>query len=152
VTSHGGPATGACASTTNGSRPTPVPTPRSISRRTSCSASQICAATCFRDGLIAEIIDLRVDVDIDIDIDDDMIHNRFDATIEDDDGRTTSVTGKTFAHTEFPAAPTSSIIVCSDTVKIEGRPGVGQLDLLWSKDYLDLLRERGLPQLPGKRA
>jgi hypothetical protein len=101
----------------------------------------------FRDGLIAEIMDLRVDIDID----DDMIHNTFVATIEDDAGRTTTVTGKTFAHTEFPAAPTSSIIVCSNTVEIEGRPGVGQLDLLWSKDYLDLLRERGLPQLPGKR-
>jgi hypothetical protein len=100
----------------------------------------------FRDELTAEITAL----DVDVDIGDDMVHDRFVATIDDDAGRTTTVTGKTFAHTEFPAAPTTTIIVCSDTVEIEGRPGVGQLDLLWSKDYLDLLRDRGLPALPGR--
>lgn len=101
----------------------------------------------FRDGDIAEI----TDVDIAVDIDDNMIHNEFVATIEDDAGRTTTVTGETFAHTEFPAAPTTSIVVCSDTVEIDGRPGVGQLDLLWAKDYIDLLRERGLPAMPGRQ-
>ncbi len=102
----------------------------------------------FRDELMAEI----VDVDIDVEIGDDLIHDKFVATLADDTGRTTNVTGKTFAYTEFPAAPSTTIIVCADTVEIEGAPGVGQLDLLWSKDYADLLREHGLPALPGRRA
>lgn len=101
----------------------------------------------FRDELMAEIVEL----DFDVDIDEHMIHDRFAATIGDDAGRTTLVTGNTYAHTEFPAAPTTTIIVCTDTVEIQGAPGVGQLDLLWSKDYVDLLRQNGLPALPGRQ-
>jgi hypothetical protein len=101
----------------------------------------------FRDEHIAEITDL----DVDFELDDAMVHRTITATIADDAGRTTTLTGKTYADTEFAAAPTTTIIVCSDVVEIEGVAGVGQFDLLWAKDYLDLLRERGLPALPGRR-
>jgi hypothetical protein len=100
----------------------------------------------FRDEIIAEI----VDVDIMVAIGDDLVHDTFIATIADDTGRSTTVTGKTYAHTEFPASARSTIIVCADTVEIEGSPGVGQIDLLWARDYADLLREQGLPALPRR--
>jgi hypothetical protein len=101
----------------------------------------------FRDEEIVEI----TAVDVDCDYDNNMVHTTLRATIEDDAGRTTTVTGKTYATTEFPAAPTTTIVVCSDTVEIEGVPGVGQFDLLWAKDYIDLLRERGLPATPPRQ-
>jgi hypothetical protein len=100
----------------------------------------------YRDGEIAQITGL----DCDYDLGDDMVHTMLDAVIKDDAGRTTRIRGRTYAHMEFPFPPITTLIVCSTTVEIEGQPGTGQFDLLWTKDYLEYVREHGLPPLPPR--
>lgn len=102
----------------------------------------------FRDGKMAQI----TSVECDYDLGDDMVHTSFEAVIEDDIGRTTVVRGRTYAHMEFPFQPTTTLIVTSQTVEIEGQPGTGQFDLLWSQDYIEYVRQHGLPKLPPNRS
>jgi hypothetical protein len=101
----------------------------------------------YRDGAMAQI----TAVDCDYELDAEMIHTSFEAVVADDAGRTTSVSGRTYAHMDFPAPPITTVVVCSTTLQIEGRPGRGQLDLLWTNDYLAHVREHGLPALPPRR-
>jgi hypothetical protein len=101
----------------------------------------------YRDGEMAQINS----VDCDYELRDDMVHTAFEAVIEDDLGRTTTIRGKTYAHMEFPFPPITTLVVCSQTVEIEGRPGTGQFDLLWTTEYIDYVRQHGLPPMPPKR-
>jgi hypothetical protein len=99
----------------------------------------------YRDGEQAQI----TAVDIDYDLAPDMVHRTLNA-VEDDAGRTTTVHGRTYANMEFPFPPTTTIIVCADTVAIEGQPGAGQFDVLWTTDYINYVRQHGLPKLPKR--
>jgi hypothetical protein len=101
----------------------------------------------YRDGELAQI----TAVDCDYDLDANMIHTTFDAVIEDDAGRTTSVGGRTYAHMEYTFPPITTLIVTSAAVEIEGEPGRGQFDLLWTTDYLEYVREHGQPPMPPRR-
>ena len=101
----------------------------------------------YRDDAMAQITGLDVDYDIGAD----MVHTTLYAAIEDDLGRTTTIRGETYAHMEFPFPPITKLIVCSDTVEIDGRTGTGQFDLLWTTEYLDYVKAHGLPRLPGRR-
>jgi hypothetical protein len=101
----------------------------------------------YRDGEMAQITAL----DVDYELTPEMVHTTLDAVIEDDLGRETIMRGRTYATMEFPFPPTTALVVCSDTVEIDGRPGTAQFDLLWSSHYLEYVREHGLPKLPPHR-
>jgi hypothetical protein len=101
----------------------------------------------YRDGELAQITTLECDYELG----DDMVHTTFDARIEDDAGRITTIHGRTYAHMEFPFPPISTLIVTSATVEIEGQPGTAQFDLLWTNEYLEYVRKHGLPSLPPRR-
>jgi hypothetical protein len=100
----------------------------------------------YRDGEMAQITALECDYDLGPD----MVHTTVEAVIGDDAGRTTTVRGKTYANMEFPFPPTTALVVCSDTLEIDGHEGTGQFDLLWELSYLNYVREHGLPALPGR--
>ena len=100
----------------------------------------------YRDGEMGQITEL----DVDYDLTPDMVHTTLIASIGDDLGRSTTIRGKTYAHMEFPFPPTTTLVVCSDTVEIDGKPGTAQFDLLWASDYVAYVREHGLPRLPGR--
>jgi hypothetical protein len=101
----------------------------------------------YRDREMAQITAL----DVDYDLRPDMVHTTLRAVIEDDAGRTTTMSGNTYANTEYSAPPITTLIVCSDTVEIEGQPGTAQFDILWTNEYLAYVREHGLPKLPPRR-
>jgi hypothetical protein len=101
----------------------------------------------YRDGELAQITRL----DCDYNLGEDMVHTTLDAVIQDDAGRTTTIRGRTYAHMEFPFPPITTLIVCSDTVEIDGHHGTAQFDLLWTTEYLDYVRKHGLPQLPRRQ-
>jgi hypothetical protein len=101
----------------------------------------------YRDGEMAQVTGLECDYELDPD----MVHTSFDAVIEDDAGRTTTVRGTTYANMEFPFPPTTTLVVCSEEVEIQGQRGTGQFDLLWASQYVEHVREHGLPALPGHR-
>jgi hypothetical protein len=101
----------------------------------------------WRDGEMGQIVSLACDYELGSD----MIHRTLDAEIVDDLGRTTTLTGTTYATMEFPFPPTTKLIVCSDRIAIEGHEGRGQFDLLWAWDYIEHVRARGLPELPPRK-
>jgi hypothetical protein len=101
----------------------------------------------YRDGEMAQITGLEVDYDLGAD----MVHRTLEAEIDDELGRATTIRGTTYANMEFPFPPTTTLIVCSQNVEIEGQPGTAQFDLLWASEYVDYVREHGLPELPGRR-
>jgi len=100
----------------------------------------------YRDGEMAQITELACDYELDST----MVHRTLEAVIKDDAGRTTTLRGITYATMEFPFPPTTTLVVCSDTIEIDGHPGTGQFDLLWASDYIDYVRAHGLPALPGR--
>jgi hypothetical protein len=101
----------------------------------------------YRDGELAQITAL----DCDYELREDMVHRAFDAVIEDDVGRATTIRGRTYADMEFPFPPISTLIVTSATVEIDGQRGTAQFDLLWTHEYLEYVRKHGLPPLPPRR-
>lgn len=100
----------------------------------------------YRDGEMAQITGL----DVDYELTSQMVHTTLAAVIVDDLGRTTRIRGRTYATMEFAFPPTTTLVVCSDTVEIDGRRGTAQFDLLWSTPYLEYVREHGLPTLPPR--
>ena len=99
----------------------------------------------FKNGVMAQITALECDYELRPD----MVHTSLDAVIQDDAGRTTTLHGRTYAWMEFPFPPTTTLVVCSDEIEIDGHPGRGQFDLLWASQYVDYVREHGLPSLPA---
>lgn len=102
----------------------------------------------YRDGELAQITALECEYELDPS----MVHRSFAAVIEDDAGRTTTVRGTTYANMEFPFPPTTTLVVCSNRVEIQGVPGTGQFDLLWAAQYVEYVRAHGLPPLPARSA
>jgi hypothetical protein len=93
----------------------------------------------YRDGVMAEV----TAADVDFERDERLYHTSIEVVLHDDAGRSTTVTGTTFAVFEFPVAPTTTLNECSMSVEIEGEPGVGHVEMQWPKDYLDHVREAG---------
>jgi hypothetical protein len=91
-----------------------------------------------RDGRIAAI----TGVDVTFALDAALYHTAIDAVVSDDIGRKTRVRGPTFAMFEFKVSPLATLNEGSMTLEIEGRPGVGHVEMAWPKDYLAYMRQR----------
>lgn len=92
----------------------------------------------WRDGEMAEV----TDVDVSYEWDEDFWHTAARAVVEDDLGRTTSLSGDVFARYKMEPHPMSSNHEGSLRLEIEGVPGVGHLEMQWQKPYLDYVKEQ----------
>jgi len=88
-----------------------------------------------RDGHIAEV----TAVDVSFRHDDLLRHTEITANVTDELGRTTRVTGKTFALFEFKVSPLATLNEGSMSVEIDGVSGVGHVEMCWPNAYLDYL-------------
>jgi hypothetical protein len=91
-----------------------------------------------RDGRIAEVTAVRTIFKTDSNL----THTYQESVVEDDAGRSTTVKGTTFASFEFKVSPLATLNECSMLVEIDGRPGVGHVEMCWPKAYLDYIRAR----------
>jgi hypothetical protein len=91
-----------------------------------------------RDGRIAAV----TGVDVSYTTDAALYQTSLDALVEDELGRKTRVRGPVFAMFEFKVSPLATLNEGSMTLEIEGRPGVGHVEVMWPKDYLTYHRQR----------
>jgi hypothetical protein len=92
----------------------------------------------WRDRRMAEITDL----DVTYEHDEDFFHHSFQATVGDELGRSTQLSGTVFARYLMTPHPQSHNNEGSVALQIEGVPGVGHLEMQWQKPYIDYLREQ----------
>ncbi|MEO0031451.1 MAG: hypothetical protein RIS94_1209 [Pseudomonadota bacterium] len=90
----------------------------------------------FRDGAMAQVTDVRHEYLFD----DDMHQIAFNALLDDDMGRTTLVTCKTFAKYDYEADPKIVLREAGVTVKIGDETGTGWCEFCWNRDYLEFAR------------
>jgi hypothetical protein len=88
-----------------------------------------------RDGAIAEV----TSVDVTFQHDASLKHQAIQAVVVDVLGRTTRVTGTTFALFEFPVSPLATLNEGSMAVEIDGVKGVGHVEMCWPKPYIDYI-------------
>lgn len=86
-----------------------------------------------KDGEMAEV----TRVDIRFEHDQQLVHRRISATVLDDLGRETQVEGATFAWYPFAVSPLVTLHEASMAVSIDGRRGVGHVEMAWPKAYLE---------------
>jgi hypothetical protein len=91
-----------------------------------------------KEGRIAEV----TGVHFEFNLDESFYHASIDVVIEDAAGRKTTVRGTTFALFEFKVSPLYTLNEGSLAVEIDGKKGVGHLEMGWPKAYLDYLRQQ----------
>ena len=101
----------------------------------------------FKDGLMAELTDL----DFTWDHDDKFQQTRLDATLTDEAGRTTGLAVDFFGHYPLIPHPELTLMEGAGKALIDGRDGVGWMEVAWPTAYLDHIRSIPL-YTEGKRA
>lgn len=91
-----------------------------------------------RDSRIAEVVDVRTTFELD----GDMLPLSIVSVVVDDLGRSTMIRGTSFANYEFKVSPLATLNEVSMAVEIDGRPGVGHIEMMWPKDYLAYMRSK----------
>lgn len=94
----------------------------------------------LRDGEMAEVTGAAVSFDHD----QQLRHTAVRADVTDDAGRTTRVEGRTFALYPFVVSPQFTLNEASMAVTIDGKPGVGHVEMGWPSDYLAHVAQRDL--------
>jgi hypothetical protein len=92
----------------------------------------------YRDEQVAEVTGLEVSFEHD----EDLFHHSFDALVEDELGRATTVRGTVFARYVMTPHPQAMNNEGSVALEIEGVPGVGHLEMQWQKPYLEYIRQQ----------
>lgn len=90
----------------------------------------------FRDGAMAQVTDARHEYLFD----DDMHHVAFNAQLDDDMGRTTLVTCKTFGKFDYETDPKILLRESAITVQIGDESGTGWCEFCWNRDYLEFAK------------
>ncbi|TVO63574.1 DUF7064 domain-containing protein [Denitromonas ohlonensis] len=94
----------------------------------------------LRDGRMAEV----TGVDVKFEHDAQLTHTAVIANVQDDLGRTTQVVGKTYAMYPFVVSPEMTLNEASMSVTIEGRAGVGHVEMAWPTAYLAHVASRDI--------
>jgi len=89
-----------------------------------------------KEGSIEEVTDVKVDFTLD----DRMYHTSMQFEIEDAAARATTLNCELFALYEFKVSPLYTLNEGSMIVTIDGKPGVGHVEMGWPTAYLDYLR------------
>ena len=92
----------------------------------------------LRDGEIAEVTEAKFSFEHDKEF----YHTTIQAQVLDGAGRSTVVSGKTFAMFEFKVNPLATLNEGSMAVQINGVQGVGHVEMCWPKVYLDYVRSK----------
>jgi hypothetical protein len=79
-------------------------------------------------------------VELDFELDERLFHTAIDVVFHDDAGRTTTLQGELAAMFEFKVSPLATLNEGSMRVRIDGRPGVGHVEMCWQKGYLAYMR------------
>jgi len=79
-------------------------------------------------------------LDVSYEHDENFFHHSFSAVVDDELGRTTTVTGTVFARYVMTPHENAHNNEGSVAVQIEGVPGVGHLEMQWQKPYMDYIR------------
>jgi hypothetical protein len=89
----------------------------------------------FRDGEMAIVTGLKVTYEHD----EDFFHHTFNADVTDELGRTTNVNGTVFARYTMTPHENAHNHEGSVDLEIEGTKGVGHLEMMWQKDYVEYI-------------
>lgn len=92
-----------------------------------------------KDGVIGTVLDLGVDITYD----DRMIHTAIAATIDDDEGRSTTVTCRQGADLVWPVSPNLLLHEASMHATVDGRDAVAYMEMAWPPSYIEYHRSRG---------
>ena len=87
----------------------------------------------FKDGLMAEITDVRTDLTFG----DDLYQRRLQATVTDEAGRVTEIVVDFYASTTLVPDPRIHLREAAGRATYDGKPGVGWLEVGWPAAYLD---------------
>ncbi|MFI7167161.1 hypothetical protein ACIBM3_32395 [Rhodococcus erythropolis] len=93
-----------------------------------------------KDGVIATIVDMTSDMVFD----ERFVHTEIRATIEDDEGRTTEITGKQGADLQWPVSTQLWIHEAAMHTTIDGKDGVGYIECAWPPEYIAHHRTDGV--------
>lgn len=87
----------------------------------------------FKDKLMAEV----TAVEVDWQGDENYRQQKYSAIVTDEAGRRTTVSVDVYAH--YPLIPDAGIVLNESAGRavIDGKPGLGWLEMAWPKDYLD---------------
>lgn len=93
----------------------------------------------YKDGIQAEITAMEVEVKTD----NNLRQESMSASLRDEMGRITSLKGEFFSH--YPLIPDPDFVLneACMVVEIDGKAGVGQLEMAWPKAYLDHIQSNG---------
>ena len=78
--------------------------------------------------------------DVDFTLDDQARQRTITATVTDALGRTATVTGEYFAWFHLPPVPTCTLVEGGMRAEIDGVPGSGWSEFMWTTSYLEHLR------------
>jgi hypothetical protein len=92
----------------------------------------------YKQGLLAEITDLKLDVSFR----DDLWQDRAIATLTDEAGRTTEVVIDFYAHYTLVPDPIITLREGAARATFDGKPGIGWMEVAWSPAYLDYVGGR----------
>lgn len=87
----------------------------------------------YRDGTYSHV----VGADWDVTYDERQFQRRLRVDIHDESGRTTTMTGQTYAEFAFPVSPEALLLDTMMDVDIAGRRGAAFVDFLWPPAYID---------------
>ena len=90
----------------------------------------------FKDGLMAEVTDLSYDLTFG----DQFKQKRLTATLTDEAGRTTTVEADFYAHAPLIPSPDITLTEAAARAVIDGKPGVGWLEVAMQTEYLEHIR------------
>jgi hypothetical protein len=93
----------------------------------------------FRDGRMAEVTAIETDFEAD----GQWHQTSIESLVHDSAGRVTRVSGKFFAVFPFPPGPQTMLNEGAMTCEIEGKPGVGWVEMQWPADYLAHIKSTG---------
>jgi hypothetical protein len=92
----------------------------------------------FKDGHMSQIKEVNV---LDFTLNDDMVHTDIDVLAHDIAGRTTKISGRSFAYQPLPVDALNLLNEVALTVEIDGKPGLGWCEMHWDTRYLEYMKQ-----------
>ncbi|MBY4575614.1 hypothetical protein ACN94_18835 [Gordonia paraffinivorans] len=100
-----------------------------------------------KDGVIGTITEF----DADMTLDERFVHTEIRATIRDDEGRTTEITGRRGGDLQWPVSPRLWIHEAAMFTTVDGVDGVGYIECAWPPEYIAHHRTDGV-EIGGRTA
>jgi hypothetical protein len=92
----------------------------------------------YKDGHMSQIKDVNV---LDFTLNDDMVHTDIEVLAHDIAGRTTKISGRSFAYQPLQVDALNLLNEVALTVEIDGKPGLGWCEMHWDTRYLEYMKQ-----------